>query len=39
MFLFVCVFVVAAEQKDWRSDYQGAFKKKVKQCVRKSQEL
>ncbi|RMX41640.1 hypothetical protein pdam_00008907 [Pocillopora damicornis] len=24
--------------KDWREDYNGVFKKKVKQCVRKSQE-
>lgn len=24
--------------KDWREDYHGVFKKKVKQCVRKSQE-
>nr|XP_058963949.1 ubiquitin-conjugating enzyme E2 G1-like [Pocillopora verrucosa] len=25
--------------KDWREDYNGVFKKKVKQCVRKSQEF
>lgn len=26
-------------QNDWRNSYNEAFKKKVKQCVRKSQEF
>ncbi|XP_071479943.1 ubiquitin-conjugating enzyme E2 G1-like [Diadema setosum] len=25
--------------KDWRADYHGAFKRRVKQCVRKSQDM
>lgn len=25
--------------KDWREDYQGAFRKRVKKCVRKSQDM
>ena len=27
-----------ALQKEWRTDYTGAFKKRVQRCVRKSQE-